>query len=316
MGLLPAMPDSPSIALPEGVTVLERGWLSSNNVVLVGPDQATLVDSGYGLHAPQTLMLVESALQGRPLDLLVNTHLHSDHCGGNAALQARYPQLQTLIPPGHAQAVAVWNEDVLTYKPTGQVCPRFGFSATLNPGTEIRMGQVHWQVHAAPGHDTHSVILFEPASRTLISADALWQRGFGVVFPELDGESAFDEVAATLDVIESLGPRCVIPGHGSVFCDVAEAIAFARKRLEGFASSPAKHLQYAAKVLLKFKLLELQTVPRTALLQWASSTPYFQSLFKRQFAGLDFNEGLELLVKELVRAGAAEVRGDVIVDVS
>ncbi len=307
-------PMPPALALPPGVTVLERGWLSSNNVLIQGRDQAALVDSGYGLHAPQTLALVEASLGGRPLDLLVNTHLHSDHCGGNAALQARYPQLRTLIPPGHADAVAVWNEDVLTYKPTGQICPRFGFTATLQPGTDVTLGDATWQVHAAPGHDTHSVILFEPASRTLISADALWQRGFGVVFPELDGEAAFAEVGATLDVIEALQPRVVIPGHGSPFADVAEALAVARKRLDGFAANPAKHLHYAAKVLLKFKLLELQRVPRAALLQWASSTPYFQSLFRRQFAGLDFAQGLDLLVQELVRAGAAEVDGALVLD--
>jgi glyoxylase-like metal-dependent hydrolase (beta-lactamase superfamily II) len=45
------------------------------------------------------------------------------------------------------------------------------------------------------GHDPHSVILFEPVSRVLISADALWERGFGVIFPELEGVEAFDEVA-------------------------------------------------------------------------------------------------------------------------
>ena len=299
--------------LPKGVTVLERGWLSSNNVVLTGP-QCALVDSGYGLHAPQTLALVDSVLQGRALAVLVNTHLHSDHCGGNAALQARYPAVQTFIPPGHADAVAAWDEDVLTYKPTGQMCPRFGFNGVLLPGREVQLGEALWQVHAAPGHDTHSVILFEPESRTLISADALWQRGFGVVFPELDGEEAFAEVGATLDVIEALQPLVVIPGHGSVFADVPEALAFARKRLDGFASSPAKHLQYAAKVLLKFKLLELQRVQREALLQWASSTPYFQSLFTRQFSGMDFAQGLDHLVQELVRAGAAEVQGDTVVD--
>eukprot|EP01036_Dinobryon_divergens_P042219 gene42219-56076_t len=30
-------------------------------------------------------------------------------CGGNAALQAAYPQLQTHIPPGHAAQVAQWD---------------------------------------------------------------------------------------------------------------------------------------------------------------------------------------------------------------
>jgi glyoxylase-like metal-dependent hydrolase (beta-lactamase superfamily II) len=55
-----------------------------------------------------------------------------------------------------------------------------------------------WEVHAAPGHDPHSIILFDPISRTLISADALWENGFGIAFPELAGEPSFGEVAATL----------------------------------------------------------------------------------------------------------------------
>ena len=52
---------------------------------------AALVDTGYATHAPQTLALVQQALGARPLDLIVNTHLHSDHCGGNALLQAAWP---------------------------------------------------------------------------------------------------------------------------------------------------------------------------------------------------------------------------------
>jgi glyoxylase-like metal-dependent hydrolase (beta-lactamase superfamily II) len=111
-------------------------------------------------------------------------------------------------------------------------------TALLLPGTEIRLGDRTWQVHAAPGHDTHSVILFEPAARILVSADALWERGFGVVFPELEGDDAFDELGETLDLIEALAPAIVIPGHGKVFTDVGAALAFARERLKGFIQQP------------------------------------------------------------------------------
>ena len=48
--------------VPECVQVLERGWLSSNNVLIADAAGAALVDSGYGSHAPQTLALVERAL--------------------------------------------------------------------------------------------------------------------------------------------------------------------------------------------------------------------------------------------------------------
>lgn len=298
-------------ALPIGVTVLERGWLSSNNVLLDG-DEPVLVDSGYVTHAAQTLDLVERGLQGRPLALLVNTHLHSDHCGGNAALQARYASLRTEIPPGDADAVARWDETALSYRATGQRCPRFSADGVLLPGQQRRLGAHQWEVHSAPGHDPHSLVLFEPQTRTLISADALWENGFGVVFPELIGEPSFDELAATLDVIESLNPQTVIPGHGSVFGDLASALHRARRRLDGLMSDPAKHARHAFKVLIKFKLLEVQHMPDAEWRVWRDQTPYFQSIHTRFFPEWDFTALADDVLNDLMRSGAARRSGDVI----
>ena len=304
--------------LPAGVTLFERGWLSSNNLLLRDPQgrgPAALVDSGYCTHADQTLALVAHALQGDPLELLLNTHLHSDHCGGNAALQQRYPQVHTAIPPGQAAAVRDWDADALSYAPTGQACPRFAFDASLRPGSTLQLGAAHWQVHAAPGHDPHAVVLFEPATRTLLSADALWHNGFGVVFPELEGVSAFDEVGATLDLIEQLAPAVVVPGHGSAFDDVAPALERARRRLDSFERAPLKHAHYAAKVLLKFKLLELQRIHEADLLAWARATPYFRTLHATHFAGTGtLDAWAAQLVEDLLRSGAAAREGALLVN--
>ena len=298
-----------SIELPSGLTVFERGWLSSNNILLMGADNCALIDSGYCTHAPQTLQLLQGALNDRSLDLLINTHLHSDHCGGNSLLQSTYPEMLTLIPPGHAEFVKSWDANALTYVPTGQNCPAFHLNDTLRPGSDIQLGDLIWQIHAAPGHDPHSVILFEPVSRTLISADALWERGFGVVFPELDGVSAFEDVAITLDLIESLNPVYVIPGHGSPFVGVREAIAFARKRLDGFISSPQKHSLYAAKVLLKFKLLEEQRMKIDELKEWVKSTPYFRATLAAQLGEQDSSQLTVDLIDALLKSGAAVAIG-------
>jgi glyoxylase-like metal-dependent hydrolase (beta-lactamase superfamily II) len=264
-----------------------------------------LVDSGYATHAPQTLALVAARLGTRELDVLINTHLHSDHCGGNAALQARYPGMQTLIPSGQAAHVTTWDPYALSYTPTGQLCERFSFSATLQAGTELELGNLRWQVHAAPGHDPNSVVLFEPQSRLLLSADALWENGFGVVFPELDGDDAFDEVATTLDLIESLSPRTVIPGHGDAFSDVPAALARARKRLDSFVQRPDKHIHYAAKVMLKFKLLEVQCIAVDALVAWARGTDLLLHLHPVDAQQLDFDKWIAQLIDELVASGAA-----------
>jgi hypothetical protein len=75
-------------------------------------------------------------------------------------------------------------------------------------------------------------------------------------------------------------------------------------------ANPAKHLQYAAKVLLKFKLLEAQRIEKSALTQWAQGTPYMTSLMQQHFAGLAFDQGVDQLLQDLVRAGAATLQGD------
>ena len=303
-----------SIRLPDGISVFERGWLSANNILLCDVDQATLIDSGYVKHQAQTLALVQAALQGRHLDLLVNTHLHSDHCGGNHALQMKYANLQTLIPPGASAHVKSWNESSLSYVATGQNCPAFQFTGMLQPGEEHRWANLMWEVHAAPGHDPHSVILYAPEHKILISADALWQNGFGVVFPELEGVDAFDEVAQTLDLIERLNPAVIIPGHGSVFSDLPTALSIARSKLDAFAASPEKHARYGAKVLLKFKMMELGQISQDAFSEWAQKVPYMQEIHQRFGVGFNLPTWINMMLNELSRSGAITVEDQVIVD--
>lgn len=272
-------------ALPPGISVFERGWLSSNNVLLRDADadagEAVLVDSGHVLHAGQTTALVRRALgPGGTLHRIVNTHLHSDHCGGNAALQREFG-CRISIPPGQWQAVLDWDEVALSYAPTGQRCERFVPADRVFPGQTLTVGRQRWTVLAAPGHDPHSIILFDAEHGVVISADALWQRGFGVVFPELDGDDAFDDVAGVLDLIERLDARWAIPGHGAPFDDVPAALAHARQRLAGFRADPRRHARHAAKALLKYHLLEVQQQTWPALLAWFSDNTLYAAVWQR-----------------------------------
>jgi glyoxylase-like metal-dependent hydrolase (beta-lactamase superfamily II) len=301
-----------STTLPTTMQVLERGWLSSNNIVFTGRDRTALVDSGYLTHAPQTLALVGHALQGRPLDLLVNTHLHSDHCGGNAALQQAYA-CRTLIPAAEADKVRTWDEDALTYASTGQQCARFTFDARIAPGDVLELGDLDWQVLAAPGHDPHSMILYCPQERILISADALWENGFGVIFPELDGESGFVEARATLELIAALDIRLVIPGHGAPFTDVAKALDTAFSRIDYLAADPVRNAQNAVKVLLKFLLLERQRIALTDVLQSMSDIRLFATANQRYLHRSE-TELVHWTIGQLVRAGAAAIEGDTLVN--
>lgn len=301
-------PPNLSTTLPPTMRVLQRGWLSSNNILFTGRAETALVDSGYATHAPQTLALVAHCLNGRPLDRLLNTHLHSDHCGGNAALQREYG-CRTTIPAAEAAGVRDWDEAALSYAATGQRCERFTFDDTLQPGERLTLGELEWQALAAPGHDPHSLILYCAAERILISADALWENGFGVIFPELDGASGFAEVRATLELIAGLDVRLVIPGHGAPFTDVGRALATAFSRIDYLAADPARNAQNAVKVLLKFLLLERQSMPLAELPPLLAQTRLFHEANRRYLRKTEA-ELAQWAVAQLVRAGAATVDGE------
>ena len=298
-----------NLQLPDGMHVFERGWLSSNCIFFDDGQTSSLVDSGYCTHSAQTLDLVSSKLGSRSLDFLINTHLHSDHCGGNAALQARYPDVLTVIPAGQSALVEDWDSVGLFYTPTGQLCPRFSFKKTLDVGASIQLGLQAWQIHGAGGHDPHAVILFEPIDRVLISADALWESGFGVIFPELEGIEAFTDVVLTLDVIERLNPNVVIPGHGPIFKYTPQVMATARQKLNGFVNDPVKLARHGAKVLLKFKLLERQRMSYAEFAHWCSETPCLVQYQRKFFEGSDFSTWVDQLCAELVKAKVAKFEG-------
>jgi glyoxylase-like metal-dependent hydrolase (beta-lactamase superfamily II) len=266
--------------------VLERGWLSANQAVFraAGATPATVVDTGFSGHAAQTLALIDRALAGERLGRIVNTHLHSDHCGGNDALQRR-GGVETWVPSTSMAAVERWDEEALSYRLTDQPCPRFVVDRALVPGQCIALGEADWQIHAAPGHDMDAVMLFEPQTRTLIAGDALWEDRLAIIFPELVGEDGFGPTRATLSLIERLQPREVLPGHGRPFGDVAQALAASRERVAAFERHPERHAQHAARALLMFHLLEVRQAGFDELVAWMRQTPIYRTVARR--AGLD-----------------------------
>lgn len=302
-----------------GVVVFERGWLSSNNVLVhaaSGEAGALLIDTSHVNHAAQTLQLVRHELAGRRLSAIANTHLHSDHCGGNATLQRAFG-VPLAMPPGLADAVSRWDDEALSYRATGQRMEPFRHDQLLQPGTAVRAGGRDWEVIAAPGHDPHMVMLFDRAHGVLVSADALWENGFGLIFPEVVGEPGFDDMAAVLELIAALPVRVVVPGHGRPFGDVGDALDRARSRLQGFRTDPARHARHAIKVLLKYHLMEERAQALPELLAWARGTPMVDALWQgfspTGVATLD--DWITTTVGELVAAGALAWRGDRLADV-
>jgi glyoxylase-like metal-dependent hydrolase (beta-lactamase superfamily II) len=264
----------------------------------------------------QTVELVRGALPGRRLAAILNTHLHPDHCGGNARLQQQLGA-QVWVPQGEAALARRWEEADLFHGLAGQYCPRFRVHRALQAGELIQAGGRSWELLAAPGHDPHALMLFEAEHGLLITADALWAQGAAVVMGELLGEpGGLDAAEWTLECIERLPVRRVLPGHGACFDLLVPALAQSRAVLRRWRLDPALHARHAARALLKFHLMEARREPLAATLIWACGVHLLRQLWERwgPTGTAGPGEWIQLLLDELMARGLVRRVGDEVVN--
>jgi glyoxylase-like metal-dependent hydrolase (beta-lactamase superfamily II) len=286
--------------------VFVRDWLSANNILLKSRDGHVLIDSGYVRHAPLTLALLASkrGIGREQLAFLVNTHCHSDHVGGNAAIVRRYG-CPVAIPAAEAPLVERWDGKALLYDYCDQQIERFAVDHVLPANTTHVWGDLEWQALAAPGHDMGALVFYNAEHRILISGDALWEHGFGFVMPpEVDPE-ALPATRATIEMLAGLDIRIVLPGHGEPFTDAAGALDRARRRIVAFEADSLRVARHALKVNLMFALLDQQRMRLDGMPAYVARIGLYRD-FNALFFCLPPARLAELLMGELEKAGAAK----------
>jgi glyoxylase-like metal-dependent hydrolase (beta-lactamase superfamily II) len=135
---------------------------------------------------------------------------------------------------------------------------RFHYDEIIKPGETHVWGDLEWRALAAPGHDMGALVFYNPEHRILISGDALWQDGYGLVMPLEIDPRALPATRATLDMLAQLDIRTVIPGHGEPFDDVAVALERAFHRTTAFEADTLRVARHALKAVFMFALLDKQ----------------------------------------------------------
>ena len=237
--------------------------------------------------------------------MLVNTHCHSDHMGGNAAVASAFG-CPIAIPEGEAPLIAAWDTRALLLDYADQRAERFSAGALLRAGDKHVWGDLEWQLLAAPGHDMGALIFYNPEHGLLISGDALWENGFGFVMPTQIDPAALPATRATLDLIASLEVRLLIPGHGEPFVEVDAALERAYGRLAAFERDPDRLARHALKVLLAFVLLDRRRLSVQQMPDYVQRIGIFRD-FNARFFQWPPAKLAEWLIAELIRAGAAGV---------
>ena len=148
------------------------GWGFVLSYLVLGADKALLIDTGFGL---SDLKAYVRTLTDLPL-MVVNTHVHPDHSGGNGQFDVVYV--------GEHETPET-DDGVLFYNIPGQrdACDAVKRGGSyrfvhLRDGEGIDLGGRVLRVVEIPGHTPGSIALFDENTRLLLSGDAILKRVF------------------------------------------------------------------------------------------------------------------------------------------
>jgi glyoxylase-like metal-dependent hydrolase (beta-lactamase superfamily II) len=201
-----------------------------------------------GMNQPDSLQNFERALAMcgiaiGDIRLIVCTHAHSDHCG-QAPVIAELAGCEIWMHPSHelldamvedpdavfARRLEVARQSGVPAEPLERYARErksgeTGFAGVIEPARELLDGVAvqsdlgEWIVYETPGHSPSHVCLFQPERRLLISGDHLLGR-ISLYFEYGNSPDPVGEFLHSLDVVERLGARLCLAGHGRTFTDV------------------------------------------------------------------------------------------------
>ena len=287
---------------PQWLHFFQRTYPSAN-MVLIADKHPLLVDSGFGSDLPETEQLLrEAGVPPERLHLIVNTHYHGDHTGGNSGLQRRYG----LPIAAHRWDAALINQrdwQACGAEWLNQPIEAYQVDRALSEGDEIDTGDRTFQVLHTPGHTLGHIALYEPREQVLICGDIVHSDDVAWLNVFREGTGVLQRAMDTLDKLAKLPIRQAYSGHGPAIDDPLTSINAARRRYEKWQGDPEKLGWHACKRIFIYALMlsEGMTIDevRTYLLHSPWFYDYSRYIFRCKPA--DF---VAPLLREVERSGA------------
>ncbi|MEV0070790.1 MULTISPECIES: MBL fold metallo-hydrolase [unclassified Amycolatopsis] len=246
--------------LPSWLVWQQRPFPDANLLLLPGR-QPALVDSGFVGHAEETAEWVRAHTAS--LDLVVNTHWHCDHVGGNALLQKNGAGIAASARD--ALAVARRDPGCCQMEYLDQPVPPYSVDELLDDGQVLLLGDTEWEVIRTPGHTPGHLALWQPDERLLAVGDALSDYDVGWVNLALDGPDATTTALSSVQHLIDLEPRVLLPAHGPIPADTGAALANAARRARRLVDDPDGAVWYGARRVFAYALMIRDGIPTDAV---------------------------------------------------
>jgi len=177
----------------------KRVWLMDDNgessgYVILGSEKALVIDT---MNGHEDIKKVVETITDLPL-ILVNTHVHPDHIGGNRYFEEAYIN-QRDWPFVEKFTFGQYEKDKPKLKP-------------VNNGDTFSLGDVTVEAYEMPGHTPGEICLLLPDEKILFTGDGINRH----LWMQLEDCCSLEEYLETLDQIEPVVKRADYILHGHV----------------------------------------------------------------------------------------------------
>ena len=190
----------------------DEQFVGGTMALLMGDDGEVLIDGGIEQVTDALLGAIED-LAGDPVDFLINTHVHGDHTGSNAALHA---QGATVVAHENIRTRLMNDDSPVAALP----------QITYDNGVTLHLNGFTTQViHVANAHTDGDSIIYFPDVNVIHAGDVL----FNGIFPFIDmgSDGSVDGYLAAMSRIVALADNDtrIIAGHGDPIASRADVQA-------------------------------------------------------------------------------------------
>ena len=289
---------------------IERGYLNANHFVYRS-ESPVLIDTGYIADFSETEKLItDLGVILSDISLIINTHTHCDHIGGNRIIQQRSGCDIALHEVGR-YFIDTLDDWSTWWRYYNQDADFFTVTRTLHDGEVIAIGPHEFQVIYTPGHASDGIVLYNSREKVLISSDTLWENDSAVMTLRVEGSRALFHMRESLEKLESLDVNRIYPGHGRPFSNLKGAIAKSKEKIETYVRDRNTIGNDLIKKIIVYTLLMKKSIKESEFFQHLMDTYWFKETVDLYFNGeyeIKYDEIMDTFLKrDVVRRSSGSL---------
>ena len=193
----------------------EQGMLDSNTYLVKG-NPGIIIDPGSPQFLPALIQeLQKDGIQPGDIGIIVNTHLHGDHCWANEEFR-KISGAKILC---HPRQKKFWQTTVIeTARVFGLPPMEFTEDGCLDD-TRLDAGDLELELIPSPGHSPDSICFYGRKEGFLICGDVIFAQNTGRV--DLPGGDA-GELKQSIESLSQLPISHLLPGHMNILSSAEE----------------------------------------------------------------------------------------------